>query len=78
VLARDEGLKTIWERMPNVPPHASEIVAANRFDSNAPQAVFDLIEREQVPVHKLSHKWPYDGQSLAGTPVGALTGLDRL
>jgi hypothetical protein len=39
VLARDERLNAVWESMPKVPPHASEIVAANRFDANAPRAV---------------------------------------
>jgi hypothetical protein len=77
-LARDPAAREVWDSVPVVPPHGPEIVAANRFDTGAPKAVFDLIEQRRVPVHKLSHKWVYDGRPLAGTPAGLLTGLSRL
>ncbi|MEX0628412.1 MAG: capsular polysaccharide synthesis protein [Cucumibacter sp.] len=67
----------IWSRMPRIPAGGPLIVGAYAFDRQAPQQVFDLIERGTVPLHKLSHKWRHRG-SLAGTPLGRLTGLAHL
>ncbi len=73
----DPEAAAVWQKVVKLGPHASEIVAANRFNQQTQREVFDLIDRNSVPVHKLSHKWRFDGD-LSGTPVGKLTGLRRL
>jgi hypothetical protein len=75
--ARQPVVAATWRQVPKLSALGPLAVQGNPFDRNAPRAIFDLIAENRVPVHKLSHKWLYRG-ALAGTPVGALTGLDRL
>lgn len=74
---RDPAVGAAWERMPKLSALGPLLVNANAFDRDAPALLFDAIRQRVVPVHKLKHKWRRLGD-IAGTPLGALTGLDRL
>ena len=73
----DEEAGGIWKAMPKILARGPLIVGNYTFDTVAPKQVFDLIAARTIPVVKLSHKWRFEG-SLAGTPLGVLTGLDKL
>ena len=61
-----------------ISPARGPLILGNyAFDKAAPKEVFDLIASRTIPVVKLSHKWRFEG-SLAGTPLGVLTGLEKL
>ncbi|HWA20390.1 MAG TPA: capsular polysaccharide synthesis protein [Devosia sp.] len=71
------ALKAAWNATPRLSALGPLAVHGNPFDRAAPRAIFDLIEANRVPVHKLSHKWRFAGP-LDGTPVGTLAGLSLL
>ena len=76
LIARNADAARVWGETPRVRSDAAEIVAANAFDPDA-VPILDQVVSARIPVHKLSHKWRHKG-SLAGTPLGALTGLDHI
>jgi len=73
----DPTISRAWELMPKLSALGPLLVNANAFDRDAPAAVFEAVRDRVVPVHKLKHKWQRLGD-IAGTPLGALTGLERL
>jgi hypothetical protein len=74
---REPSLKTAWETLPKLSALGPLAIHSSAFDSSAPQAIYELVASDRIPVHKLSHKWRFSGE-LAGTPLGVLTGLARL
>lgn len=77
LVATHAPTRQAWEAMPKHSALGPLAVQGNPFDTEAPRAIYDLIAENRIPVHKLSHKWPSQ-PSLADTPLGALTGLDRI
>lgn len=77
LVSRDAEIGSLWRQMPRVSALGAFVVMANAFDRRAPQPVFDAIAGRILPVHKLKRKWRGLGD-IAGTPLAALTGLDRL
>ena len=73
----DASAAETWREMPKIPARGPLILSNYAFDKTAPKQVFDLIASRTIPVVKLSHKWRFEG-SLAGTPLGVLTGLEKL
>ena len=74
---RDPDIYAAWNAVPKLSARGPLAVAGVAFDRRAPQAIFDLIDENRLPVHKLTHVWK-PRERLAQTPLGALTGLDRL
>ena len=74
---RDEKIAHLWRRVPKLSANGPHIVQAHRFNATPPNSSLSVVEQGVLPLHKLSHKWRFSG-SLKGTPVGLLTGLDRL
>lgn len=75
--AVDPAVLAAWHKVPVFSALGPLAVAGAPFAHDAPRALFDLIAENRVPVHKLGHKW-LGHPTLAGTPLGALTGLSRL
>jgi hypothetical protein len=73
----DPAAAAAWSAMPKLSALGPLTVHGNPFDQNPPGAIRELIDKNVVPVHKLSHKWRYRGL-LTGTPVGRVTGLPQL
>lgn len=74
---RDPDVYAAWNAVPGLSALGPLAVAGIPFDRKAPRAIFDLIDENRIPVHKLTHKWGSHDR-LAGTPLGGLTGLDRI
>ena len=77
LVARQPDISSAWQHMTKLSALGPLSVGGNPFDTGAPKQMFEMIERNVVPAHKLSHKWKHT-KSLKGTPLGALTGLERL
>jgi hypothetical protein len=75
--ASDPTARAVADAMPKLTAMGPLAVPTHAFDRHAPAAIRDLIERNIVPVHKLSHKWLHRG-SLSALPLGALTSLSAL
>lgn len=77
LMERDPRVRAAWNAVPKIPAHGQFIVERNAFNREAAPIVNEIIDKRLVPMHKLSHKWKFDG-SLEGTPLGRLTGLAHL
>lgn len=71
------NIMALWDRVPALSAMGPLIVGGVATDRTAPREVFDFIDANVVPVHKLSHKWTYRG-SLADTPLAHLTGMTEI
>jgi len=75
--ARDPRVGDVWRSVPRLSALGPLIVQGLPFEKDVPTATISMIEQGIIPVHKLSHKWRFSGP-LKNTPVGLLTGLERL
>jgi hypothetical protein len=75
--AAEPAIAAAWDAVPKLSALGPLAVQGNPFYPDAPRAIFDLIAENRVPLHKLSHKWGSRGK-LRGTPLGRLTGLEKL
>ncbi len=76
--ASDAVVRFTAEQMPKITALGPLAIPSHKFDRKPPDGIADLLDRNVVPVHKLSHKWWPKGRDLRGTPVGKLTGLTTL
>ena len=73
----DPAAGTIADSMPKLSAMGPLALPTHAFARRPPRGLSDLIARNRIPVHKLSHKWRYWGP-LDELPLGVLTGIGAL